>query len=50
MAGRCQESFKRPFYMPAEIRRRNVLIIGLTGRKTQDHIITMAASDISHPQ
>ena len=36
--------------MPAEIRRRNVLVIGQTGAKTQDHIIPMAASDISHPR
>ena len=25
--------FKHPFYMPAEIRRRNVLVIGQTGRE-----------------
>ena len=42
--------FKHPFFIPAETRRRNMLVIGQTGAQTRAHIITLAVSDISHPR
>jgi hypothetical protein len=40
--------FKRRLYIPDEIRRRNILIVGQIGSgKTQEHIIPMAVSDIA---
>lgn len=43
--------YKRPFYLPAEDRRRNLLIVGQTGSgKTQRPILPLAISDIEDPK
>ena len=42
--------FKRTFHLPAEIRRRNILVTGQIGsRKTQDIVIPVAACDVRDP-
>ena len=50
--GRCLEGlFKRPFYIPAEIRRRNILVTGQVGSgKTEELIVPVAVSDIADRQ
>jgi hypothetical protein len=47
--GRSLEGlFKRPFYIPAEIRRRNILVTGQVGSgKTEELIVPVAVSDIA---
>lgn len=48
--GELEGLFKRDFYLPAEIRRRNVAIIGQIGSgKTQELIMPLAISDIADP-